>query len=573
PTVLRPTRTTRAPAHTHHQPLLQPPWFAGEREGVTLHQYLDEQFTPRFVQDAQAGRLTGTQAQGWYDGDKVGRYRDAPLLRLPMHRAFYVACCEVACATPGQPAFDPARITSAGMVVRRGAPGPGAERWMLRDEEALGWRPAPGVSDRPSKSRRAPGAVAAHLAGRNAGTGDDEVEPDTYRRYLARGLIQPRQPEPPYSGEETHPMHALLVRVRDHTGQLRNHTLLWGYVPLGGSYRVAETPSLSAGEAATAHVALQAELSWPFGSKDVRDRSASDTRPVLQGIATPAVRELIEALRRLGVAGSTDPNAEALRTLLGQIGFYPPPLPQPFPLPYDRYAVPQPGTEVFTLRQWLITCAADADAWLSALAAGRTDLSGSPLPWPGGGTMPYDLVISADQADSLRDLLASHAIRAMARNDLGLAMPRYAQGEDDIFHLRPFVRWQDDCGCERICWGQPSLPFRVASPLDPDFQRPQAIILPRLDDLKRGAARGVALLAPKSLADKLRTLSPDLPPGSDGPGNRCQLCWMVSLSIPVVTLCAMIILMILINLLNLLFGWLPWAILALPRWCGKLLKE
>ncbi|HNO89219.1 MAG TPA: hypothetical protein PKI69_13185, partial [Rhodocyclaceae bacterium] len=58
-----------------------------------------------------------------------------------------------------------------------------------------------------------------------------------------------------------------------------------------------------------------------------------------------------------------------------------------------------------------------------------------------------------------------------------------------------------------------------------------------------------------------------------GPGNACGLCWVFSLSIPIVTICAMIILMILINLLNLIFGWLPWALLALPRLCGKLLKD
>ena len=171
-----------------------------------------------------------------------------------------------------------------------------------------------------------------------------------------------------------------------------------------------------------------------------------------------------------------------------------------------------------------------------------------------------------------------HALPAQGRGGAALGPVVFffgcrRKGEDDLFHALPFIRWQDDCGCERTTWGAASLPFRVASPLDPDFQRPQAIILPRLDDLKRGAARGVALLAPKSLANVLRRVSPKMPPGDSGPGNRCGLCWMFSLSIPVVTICALIILMILINLLNLLFGWLPWAILALPRLCGKLLKD
>ncbi|MFM2068779.1 MAG: hypothetical protein RLZZ584_3688 [Pseudomonadota bacterium] len=552
PTVPAPARRSRAPATARHVPLMRPPWFAGKDETVCLHRYLDEQFVPRFIQDAQAGRLQGTLAQGWYDADKVGRHKDAPLLRLPMHRAFYVASVEVACNTFGQPAFDPARVTSAGLVVRRVPPpdpakGAQTQRWLLREGEALGWQPLPADAGR--------------------------IEPDDYRRYLARGLIQPRQPEPPYSGEETHPMHPLLVRVRDGAGQLRNHTLLWGYLPLGGSYRVAEPAPLSPSEAAALGSALQAELSWPYGSRGARPWQASDSRPVLQGQANLAFQELLEQLLRSRVADEHDSDNTPLRVLLQQIRFYPPPVPHP-PQPYDRYAAPVAGTGNLDLLQWLIGTGDAADAWLSGITNHRTSLSTSRLPWPGGGTAPFDLVITAEQAASLRELLASRAQAAMARNDLGLAMPRYPQGDDDLFELHAFVRWTDDCGCERITWApQGSLKFRVASPLDPDFQRPQAIILPRLDDLKRGAARGVALLAPKSLADQLRKISPAMPPGSDGPGNRCQLCWMVSLSIPVVTLCAMIILMILINLLNLIFGWLPWALLALPRWCGKLLKE
>jgi hypothetical protein len=46
-----------------------------------------------------------------------------------------------------------------------------------------------------------------------------------------------------------------------------------------------------------------------------------------------------------------------------------------------------------------------------------------------------------------------------------------------------------------------------------------------------------------------------------------------SFSIPVITLCAMILLMIMINLLNLVFRWLPWAFLALPRLCLKIASK
>ena len=105
-----------------HAPTLHNPWFASD-EGVTLHRYFDDQFVARFLQEAKGGRLTATRAQEWYQLDRFGR-SDVPTLRLPLHRTFYIACCEVSCNVfpdrgNGQPAFDPVRIGSAGFVARR----------------------------------------------------------------------------------------------------------------------------------------------------------------------------------------------------------------------------------------------------------------------------------------------------------------------------------------------------------------------------------------------------------------------------------------------------------------------
>ncbi|HMV62586.1 MAG TPA: hypothetical protein PLN96_05880 [Zoogloea sp.] len=531
------------PPSVHHTPRLLPTWFAGGAdEGMSLHRYLDDQFVPRFLQDAQAGRLTATRSQGWYQSDRVGRYKDAPLLRLPMHRAFYIACCEVSCDTFGLPAFDPVKVRSAGFVVRRGLPGGAVQRWMIREGEALGWQ----------------------------GGAGDGGEPDEYRRLLHHGLLKPRFPEPPYSGEETHPLHPALVKARDASGHVRNRTLLWGYLPLGGTYREqggVEIPT-------DTDTALGQEIAWPCGSRGARAWQAQDSRPVQLGYASQGFRELLSVLLRYRITDATQPDNEALRALLGQIHFY--------PAPSDRFAAPPPTTRGTSLLEWLDRSEAAVLDWLTRLAAGSATLTSAPLPSQSGldaagkplsVPVVLDVYLSQTQAALLRQLVPARGRRAMARNDDGIAFPRYPQGEDDLFHAVPFVRWEDDCGCERTVWGRPSLPFRVASPLDPDFQRPQAILLPRLDDLKRGAARGIALMAPKSLADKLLGIAPKMPPAEGGPGNACGLCWVFSLSIPIVTICAMIILMILINLLNLIFGWLPWALLALPRLCGKLLKD
>ena len=158
------------------------------------------------------------------------------------------------------------------------------------------------------------------------------------------------------------------------------------------------------------------------------------------------------------------------------------------------------------------------------------------------------------------------------RFDDGLPMPRYGQGDEDRFISLPFIRWRDECGCERVAWGPASHVFRVATPFDPEAQRPTTVVLPALDDLKRGLPRGVAMLAPKSLADVLRKISPNADKKGDGPGNRSGTCWSFSFSLPAITLCATMLLMVVINLLNLFLGWLPRVFLALPRLCLKALR-
>src|SRR5207249_4737911 len=110
----------------------------------------------------------------------------------------------------------------------------------------------------------------------------------------------------------------------------------------------------------------------------------------------------------------------------------------------------------------------------------------------------------------------------------------------------PFVRWRDECGCDRISWGPASTPFRVASPFEPQAQRPSLIVLPDLADMKRGPARGVTFAAPKALAALMTKVGRDMKLGGGGPGNRAGACVGFSFSIPVITVCALILLIVMI---------------------------
>jgi hypothetical protein len=105
----------------------------------------------------------------------------------------------------------------------------------------------------------------------------------------------------------------------------------------------------------------------------------------------------------------------------------------------------------------------------------------------------------------------------------------------------------------------------VAAPFDPEASRPQTIQMPTLADLKRGLAKGVTFLAPKDLADKLKTVSMDIPPEEKASGGGLGMDWIISFSLPVINICAMLLLMIILNLLNLFFQWLPYAITLIPK--------
>lgn len=550
---LNPTAAARS--GLHHSPRLHGPWFAQGDEGVTLHRYFDDQFVPRFIQEATSHRLGATRAQAWYTADRFG-HADLPTLRLPLHQTFYIACCEVSCelyaaATHSLPAFDPRRILNAGFVVRRRTATGEVQRWVLREGQPLGWQ----------------------------GGSINTQDPDDHRRHLKLKLVSAQYPEPSYSGEETHPLHALPVRSRPTEAAGRHHTLLWGYLPLGGSYRADSnvTPS------AEAIRALAQEVRWPFGLRDARAWLQADNRPAFRGRANLALYELLDLLLlRHHVDDAADANNTTLRSTLAGIHFHPSLTAQPFE-PFNPYAAPPAASRGESLLHWLEHSRDVLLGWLSQISSGRASVTSLPLPRqtgvnaagePVSQPRDDDLYLSSAQAEMLRTQLLDRGSRAMAAAENGLAMPRYGQGSDERYFIVPFVRWRDDCGCEQIHWGaQRSVDFRVVSPLDPEAPRPRAVILPGLADIRRGAAKGITVMAPKSLADLIRKVKPDLPVASGGPGNPSGLCWNFSLSIPIVTIVALILLMIMISLLDLIFRWLPFAILALPRWCGKALSE
>jgi hypothetical protein len=119
---------------------------------------------------------------------------------------------------------------------------------------------------------------------------------------------------------------------------------------------------------------------------------------------------------------------------------------------------------------------------------------------------------------------------------------------------------------------RPSRPFRLASFFDPDAPaRPLKIRLP-IDTSTEGLKRfpkSASFLISDQLRKQLQRLEgitvsslEDGELAEDGPALSLGVIWV--LSIPIITLCAFILLMIVVNLLNIVFWWLPFFRIAIP---------
>jgi len=124
----------------------------------------------------------------------------------------------------------------------------------------------------------------------------------------------------------------------------------------------------------------------------------------------------------------------------------------------------------------------------------------------------------------------------------------------------------------------PARPIRVALPLDTSpaglrkFNRNTAFVLSDMLCGQVQRAKGLGFI------DLVRSVLPwplhkalDMGPGgpcNDGASSMGMIC---SLSIPIITICALILLMIIVSLLDMVFRWLPYFIFCfpLPRFKGK----
>ena len=150
-----------------------------------------------------------------------------------------------------------------------------------------------------------------------------------------------------------------------------------------------------------------------------------------------------------------------------------------------------------------------------------------------------------------------------------------------------FIHLNEDCGpLDPPTLSVPSVEFELASFFDPDAPaRPIRITLPS-DTSPAGLrkhARGTGFVLSNMLCgqvqrakglgfiDLVRQVLPwpfhkdiELGEGEGCKSGTLDIGMICSISIPIITLCALILLMIIITLLDFIFRWLPWFIICFP---------
>jgi hypothetical protein len=196
------------------------------------------------------------------------------------------------------------------------------------------------------------------------------------------------------------------------------------------------------------------------------------------------------------------------------------------------------------------------------------------------------------------DKVTALVIRALPRNSEPNARPlpfaqklsqtmRETANDPGLFRIR-FVHLNEDCGpLHPPVLSEPTDWFRLANFFDSDAPvRPIRITLPTDTSAAglRKHARGTAFVMSNLLCGQvqrakglgfidlvLQVLPWPLHKSIDAPDtggckddNSIDIGMICSLSIPIITICALILLMIIVLLLDFIFAWVPWFILCFP---------
>ncbi|HET7866026.1 MAG TPA: hypothetical protein VFL86_16620 [Burkholderiaceae bacterium] len=538
--------------HHHHPVLVGAPRDMQAGARPLLLQRSDDDFIEATLDDLRtATGRQGLQTLRAHATDRQGTLK----LFQPIQRQFHLALIEAWCDVPGAPRIDAAKVDSAGMVLRRLGAGNRLEGWMRSKGRVRGWLPL-------------------------ARVGGDSVDPGAARRPLATLTGVPdidrkltafaQQNTDTALNEDVIPMYVAPPDVCTEAGK----TLFYGMVPTLSSelceadpvFAVAGDPTFEPqskefrdhlvealrGEAMDLPFPGATVQAWWF---DAAESLGTDAPPGvnltqfndLKKSSSDNARRMsrfVMLLRQLSVEfnafeGGVDvtPEVAELKALLHAIEL-------PLVLRQGETVPRKVRADEFLARA-------------STVLLDKGSVSGvleMPATWPA-------------LSDTKKRQLA-----AALHKSLG---PRFKaiKGKSGRFDepgaryvLRAFVRLKPEGACPgRIVWSEPSQPFVIAPWYEGAGAPPVQIPLPDPSDrnLLKSLKPNVAFVVPPAIQNLLAGSAKDLMEGKGGTG-KLGITWICSFSIPVITICAFIVLNIFLSLFNIVFGWMFFLKICLP---------
>jgi hypothetical protein len=468
----------------------------------------------------------------------------------PVQRQFHLALIEAWCDTAGTPRIDPARVDSAGLVLRRirnDASGNYLEGWVKGNGRLRGW-----TRVQQSAERAAP--VSAHRLIRRP------VSPSIDRELMRFAL----EPEGALNDEHVVP---LFMAPPDVCTQAKK-TMFYGLVPTS-SAEIADVPVDPAqalgGDFGPASSAFRAHLVDPlrgqamtfvlggetlhpgwFEAVEMPGDDPPDGLPIshwnmLIGDGAPGMRRFILLLRQLSSEFDAFGDTAEGRSLFAEL--------ETIRLPLKLQAfetVPRTVSAGSFLRQ------ANRVLLERNPAASRPEM---PVSWPVLDT-------------AARTRLANALSRAVVRRFTDTKrQPGRFDEPGARYVIRAFVRLRPEGVCPaRTEWSAYSEPFAIAAWYEGSGAPPVQIPLPDVTDrnLLRSLKPNVAFELPPALQNLLTSSPKDLLEGKKGPDPGFTVGWICSFSLPIITICAFICLNIFLALFDLIFQWMFFIKICIP---------
>ncbi len=493
------------------------------------------------------GGRSGLRAQ-----TAAARGRDHVLkLYQPIQRQFHLALVEAWCETAGTPRLDPARVDSAGIVVRRVRRDAGGgvfhEGWMKRSGRVLGWarverlgadgadpQPARRLPHLPPSGGRSPApAVDRALRAQALGSADALLEESTTPLFVAPPDVCGDAGRTVFLGvvpTASSELAAQPAPEEDSFGSAFGPDSADFVAHLAGALRGAADSFPLAGETVLPQWAEVAETPTrvPPGNLAAQPPGLPDAHHAVlrdpEGAGAVGMRRFLLLLRQLASEFDAFGDGAAARAVQAELAAI------RLPLVRRRLALaPSSARAAGAAALFEPERSVDAATFLGQAAAVLIAREpGAPQPemiaaWP---------ALAADRAARLRRALSA-ALRARFAQVAGGAAGRYDEPGAQ-YVLRAFVRLKADAGgCARTLWSAPSEPFRIAPWYDDAGAPPVRIALPDpTRDFLKSLKPNVAFAVPASLQALLAGNPKDLADGKGSPGG-VGIGWICSFSLPV----------------------------------------